>query len=261
MTDLREQLETMDGHAALLLQQNESLEQDLLAARTVQRFMLPPEMQSTPHYEIAQLYQPLRHIGGDFVDTLVRPDHSVVALIADITGHGVAAAMIFAMLKLAFTRHAPGAKGPAELLSLIERDLAGNLPGGKFVTALAVVADASGAVFSSAGHPLPILMRAGAAQQCACASGFPLLIAPETPHTEEARVELQPRDRLMLLTDGTLEAAGADDQRNSAEALRGALHQHAQLDGLSFLQAVYESLFFGELVFHDDVTLLSLMRR
>ena len=247
------------GHAGLLLKQAEEMEYELLSARAVQRFMLPPERQTLGRYDISQMYQPLHHIGGDFVDVLARPDGSVMLMLGDIAGHGVPAAMTFAMLKLAFVRHAPDAAGPADLLNRVQKDLADRLPGGAFVTAMTALlsADATHARVASAGHPNPILLRAGQGTQVKVESSFPLLVAPEIAYEDEAQLTLAPADRLVFLTDGTLEAQGADGQRNSAAALLASLEKHTARTGPAFLQAVYETLFFGDMVFHDDVTLVT----
>jgi len=248
--------EQFDEHAAMqLLSRAEALEEELMAARAVQRFLLPPELQTEGRYTLRHLYQPLHHVGGDFVDTAIRADGTVALLIADVSGHGVAAALSTALIKTSFMRHAGDAGGPAELLADIHRDLEGLMRFGRFITAEAIILHGDHGVLASAGHPLPLLLRGGKVTDLDLPTGMPLL-AGDGPLPEESRIELLPGDHLMLYTDGLVEAQRIDGDRTDVSVVIKALECLLGQPGTDMPRDLYEGLLFGDMNFTDDVAIV-----
>lgn len=256
---LREQEERIEQSvAAHLLREKERMEEELFQARAVQRFMLPPEIQTHDAYKIAYVYHPFDHVGGDFLDTVQRDDGKLVVMIADVSGHGVAAALTSAMIKASFLRHAAKATGPGDMLTRIDRDLRSTMRCGRFCTALAGFLDlpTRSLVLASAGHPMPLLMRDGAISTIELESNYPLFTGEDSPYIDLHFGQMQSKDRLLLFTDGLIEAMRSNGDMLSTEDLSKAVGT-CPVDS-DFAHCVFESLLFSDLVFKDDVTLAAL---
>jgi sigma-B regulation protein RsbU (phosphoserine phosphatase) len=254
-------LSTVDVEEALsahLLRQSQHMENELLQARAVQRYLLPPEVQEHPAFRTAFVYHPLHHVGGDFLDTHLRPDGTLILMIGDVSGHGMAAALTSAMLKTAFVRHADSATSPGHLLSSMERELTGTIRCGRFVTALVLWFNTHTRelILTSAGHPSPLLMRGGSVRPLVLGSELPLCTGETVDYSNVARTTLHPGDRILLMTDGVLEATRANGHMLADHELTDVVNA-CPVDS-NFAACVFESLFFSDLIFKDDVTLLAL---
>jgi len=243
-----------------LLQRSEEMEQDLMAARAVQRFLLPPEYQNHGTHRVAHLYQPLHHIGGDFLDVAAHKAGQTILMIGDVSGHGVAAAMSSAMLKTVFVRHATATAEPGEVLTRADQDLAGMVRFGRFITALVATFDPATRTvkLASAGHPPPLLLRGSEAQSITMENDLPLLTGETPLYATTASVTLQPHDRLLLYTDGVIEAVRGDGELLGIEGLKDLVTRRHMRTGTAFLEAMFQDLFFGDCIFNDDVSFLCL---
>jgi phosphoserine phosphatase RsbU/P len=255
-----------------LLERNEEMEQDLMAARAVQRFLLPPENQDFTTHRVSHVYQPLHHIGGDFLDVAQGPSGQRILRLADVSGHGVPAAMSSAMLKTVFVHHAAAGGDPGQILTSIDHELQGLVRFGRFITALVAAYDPVGRTvqLASAGHPQPLLIRGDQATIVEMETELPLLTGATPQYLTAATLQLQPQDRLLLYTDGVTESTSVGRRSSSAadpcqtlgmlgvEGLIAAARRVAAQPGPAFLEALFNQLFFGDLVFGDDVTLLCL---
>ncbi|MBV9405925.1 MAG: SpoIIE family protein phosphatase, partial [Acidobacteriaceae bacterium] len=135
------------------------VEQELSTARRIQFAILP---ESAPEFEgvrVAMLYRPMTSVAGDFYDFQVSGDLLTI-LVADVSGHGVPAALVSSMLKVCFTAQRRNASNPAAILSGLAGMLGGSL-GGQYVTAACATIDRKARMitYSGAGHPPSILAR------------------------------------------------------------------------------------------------------
>ncbi len=255
-----EDADVTPGASRQLLERTEEMEQDLMAARAVQRFLMPPEFQDFGTHRMAYLYHPLHHIGGDFLDVAQHPSGQTLFMVADVSGHGVAAAMSSAMLKTVFIRHAATSTDPGEILTRIDHELDGMVRFGRFITALVVAYDPAKRMvkLASAGHPPPLLVRGGAATVVKMETELPLLTGETPQYVTAATIQLQPKDRLLMYTDGVIEVARKSDSMLGVEGLIELANQVAKPTGPAFLEALFTQLFFGEFVFRDDVSFMCL---
>ncbi|HUO10337.1 MAG TPA: PP2C family protein-serine/threonine phosphatase [Phycisphaerae bacterium] len=258
MLDNQAAVDVESAVSAHLMRESQKMEEELLQARSVQRYLLPPEVQEQAAYRTAFVYHPLHHVGGDFLDTLVRPDGKLVLMIADVSGHGMAAALSSAMLKTAFMRHAGAASGPGNLLTLIDGELQKTVRFGRFVTAMVAWFDIQTRRLSvaSAGHPPALLMRNGQVSLVEAEPQLPLFTGGGVQYPDAPGIQLQNGDRVLLMTDGVLEATRSSGEMITAEELTKVVSS-CPMDG-NFAACVFESLFFSDLVFNDDVSLLAL---
>jgi phosphoserine phosphatase RsbU/P len=193
---------------------------ELELARRIQLSILPAAFPTSAHFHVAARYVPMTSVAGDFYDFLSVSDTQAGILIADVSGHGVPAALIASMVKMAATSQRASAADPAALLTGMNAALAGNTQS-QFVTAAYVHLDAIRAElrYSAAGHPAMLLLRDGQVFEIV-ENGFMLAVTSVAAFSN-ATQPLIPGDRLVLHTDGLLEA------RNTARELYGEDRLHA----------------------------------
>jgi len=244
-----------------LLERNREMHRDLAAARSVQRFLLPPQRQNGKGFTIWHYYHPVDVIGGDFLDAHIRPDGSLAAVVADVSGHGASAALSSAMVKTVFQTAAASAAGPEDLLSSLQQGLGPAIANGQFITAAAAVYDPHQrlAQLASAGHPYPILLREGNAELIETVHDLPLLIEPDQMYSRRTPLEMRKGDRLLWYTDGAIEAADPGGKMLDAAGLMEMLRAEAMLAAESLLPSLFRKIrSFAQGRLHDDIALVCL---
>ena len=198
---------------------------ELALAARLQMGLLPglPGLASGLRY--THRYLPAEGIGGDIYNIVPLPDHSVAFMIADVSGHGVTAALISAMVKTYFESQLRFGQGPLAWAQAMNRDLARSTLSEQFATAfLARLDPASHTMqYVSAGHPAPLLIHHGAAGgrnhiSILSSKGFMLGIEEDLPFTEKV-CPFEEGDRLVFYTDGLLEVEREDRQFLGEEGL------------------------------------------
>ncbi len=219
----------------------EHAQSELAAARSVQELMIPREKLDTPGYEVDSIYNPANEVGGDFFHVQPLSDGSLLVVIGDVAGHGLKAAMNVSMLMGALRRIPE--RSPAKILEALNRVLTGSE---SLTTCQAILFGPNGElVISSAGHLFPYLNS----QEIVLPGGLPLGAVPEVSY-DEVRLYLHPGDRLLLLSDGVVEA------RRSTGELFGFDRVH----NLSNQTAFYIADAAKEFGQEDDITVLTVRR-
>ncbi|HXJ90261.1 MAG TPA: PP2C family protein-serine/threonine phosphatase [Candidatus Binatia bacterium] len=209
-------------------QQLADIQKELEVARRIQLSILPAEFPASGTFQIAARYIPMTSVAGDFYDYVLADDSRAGLLIADVSGHGVPAALIASMVKLAATSQRSQAEDPAALLLGMNSALRGNTQS-QFVTAAYVYLDAKAKVFrySAAGHPPMLLLREGKVLEIA-ENGL-MLGAFDFASYQTRSDSLQPGDRLLLYTDGIVEAANSAGEFFGQENLSNLLQETSAL--------------------------------
>lgn len=189
-----------------------AINKELQIANQIQSSILPRDVPHIAGLEIVARYVPMSAVAGDFYDFLVVDERRVGILIADVTGHGVPAALIASMLKVAFAGQTAHAEDPALVLAGLNRALCGKFEE-HFVTAAYVFVDLDKFVlrYAGAGHP-PLLFaprtnengRDSDSREVE-ANGLMLGLFPEATYSF-VEIQLDEGDRVLLFTDGILEA-------------------------------------------------------
>lgn len=232
----------------------------------VQQALLPRRTPVVPGLDIATSYLTSDVAGGDYYDVQPLPDGRWGFVIADASGHGAGAATVMAMFRAILHCAPRGLTSPADVLRFVDDRLSASDLEGMFVTAFLGIYDpANGRVeYSNAGHPPPRWKRGrdGSVHEVEGAASFPLAIDPSVERTD-GMVTLEPRDTIVLFTDGISEAF--DPARKSmfgVEGLDAALETcTGQPDCVveSVHRALYE--FTRARTRDDDQTLLAIRRR
>jgi sigma-B regulation protein RsbU (phosphoserine phosphatase) len=232
-----------------------AVQKELEVAQEIQRSILPGDFPASAHFRVAARYAPMRTVAGDFYDFLLPGDGEAGLLIADVSGHGVPAALIASMVKLAAASQRAHAADPAALLAGMNRALCGNTQS-QFVTAAYVHLDAATAVmrYAAAAHPPMLLLRDGDATRIV-ENGL-MLGAFEAAEYQTAEHPLQPGDRLLLYTDGLLEAANERREEFGMERLTALLQQTRTLAQEPAADLILTTVQRWSATQDDDLTLL-----
>jgi hypothetical protein len=214
---------------------------ELAAARSVQELMIPQEKIQTPGFEVDSIYNPANEVGGDFFHVQPIEDGGLLVILGDVAGKGLKAAMNVSMLMGALRRISE--RSPARILESLNRVLTGSE---SFTTCQAAWFRANGeVVLANAGHLPPYLNS----QEVFVPGGLPLGVLPEVSY-EEVHLYLHPGDRLLLMSDGVVEA------RHPSGELFGFDRVH-NLSGQSAFYIADAAKAFGQ---EDDITILTIRR-
>jgi sigma-B regulation protein RsbU (phosphoserine phosphatase) len=210
--------------AADLARANEQIDREARQVGELQRALLPASVPQVAGLEIATSYEPTGRAGGDSYDVFQLNPGRWCMLIGDASGHGLAAAVVMAIVQAVLHAHPAGAAGPAALLAHANRQLCDKQIGGFFTAFLGVFEPASRRLtYANAGHPPPLLKRAGGGSVRALvgALSYPLGI-DDAEKFGEAAVTLEPGDNVLLYTDGITEARDPSGDEFSPERLTRA---------------------------------------
>jgi len=185
---------------------------ELDMAGRVQKSLVPLTPPPIPGYGVSVFYQPTSEVGGDFAELQPRPDGKILVGIADVTGHGIPAALSTAMAKAQFFLSARENQPLAILFERLQQTVVETLKKRRFMTVFAGILDPVTHEFewSPAGHPFPVLRRPDGTIRELGESYTQIGFKSRHPRPVD-RFVFQPGDTLFLFTDGLPEAT---DQRN-----------------------------------------------
>jgi sigma-B regulation protein RsbU (phosphoserine phosphatase) len=199
-------------------QQLALLHQELEVAKRIQLSILPTGFPASEHFTVAARYAPMTAVAGDFYEFLSTVGPRAGLFVADVSGHGVPAALIASMVKMAINSQRQNAPSPERLMAGVNEALCGNTQG-QFVTAAYVFLDADRGelCYAAAGHPPMLLLRQGQVSAIE-ENGLLMGVFSSAPYTSTKRA-LGQGDRLLLYTDGVIEAANGGEEEFGQERL------------------------------------------
>jgi sigma-B regulation protein RsbU (phosphoserine phosphatase) len=184
-----------------------SIENELEIARNIQKSILPGTVPELEKATVTAEYHPMTSVAGDFYEFVVVDRHRAGILVADVSGHGVPAALIASMIKVAMQSVVDHADDPGQVLRGLNRVLSSQLRG-QFVTAAYVWLDIGKgrARYSAAGHPPLLYWRAATGElQRIESNGLLFGVLPDSEYPVR-EFDLEAGDCLLLYTDGVVEA-------------------------------------------------------
>jgi serine phosphatase RsbU (regulator of sigma subunit)/CHASE1-domain containing sensor protein/anti-sigma regulatory factor (Ser/Thr protein kinase) len=241
-----------------------SVEQELGTARSIQHALLPKDLPKLEGWKIAYRYQPAREVGGDFYDFLRLDDGRVGLVIGDVSGKGIAAALVMANTQSVLRAVARrGNVAPGRVLAEANEVLYAYIPSGTFVTCFYGVLDLENGrlVYANAGHDPPYSQRGGDEQELR-ARGMPLGLMPDMPYEEKEAV-LAAGDDLLLYSDGLVEAHDTKGDMFGFPRLRRLIMAQSTGSGEELIDVLLAELtsFTGtDAEQEDDITLVTLER-
>ena len=241
-----------------------SAEQELRMARRIQHALLPKDLPELEGWQIAYHYQPAREVGGDFYDFLRFEDGQVGLVIGDVSGKGMAAALVMANTQ-SVLRAVARRRGitPGQVLEEANELMCAYIPPNTFVTCFyGVLEPKSGRlVYANAGHDLPYLRRRNEHAEEIRARGMPLGLMPGMVYEEDEAV-LAVGDDLLFYSDGLVEAHDLQGEMFGFPRLQGLIEAHRSTDSSlnDFLLSELTRFTGKNWDQEDDITLVSLGR-
>jgi predicted permease len=220
--------------------EQETLRRDIALASDVQRRLLPEAPPRSECVDFAAISVPARRIGGDYYDFVELRDRGIGIALADVSGKGVAAALIMSVVQASLRIISSEGDVPSpRLVARMNQFIYRSTPSSKYATFFYAQLDEHGRQlrYVNAGHNAPYLVRAGRRSTAASApleieqlsvGGTVVGMFPDMEY-EEATVELWPGDVLLVFTDGVPEAHNPEDEEFGDERLQQLLRQTAHL--------------------------------
>jgi serine phosphatase RsbU (regulator of sigma subunit) len=216
---------------------------ELEMARQIQLSLLPQETPDLHGLEIEARYLPMSSVAGDFYDFLLVDEKHIGILIADVSGHGLASALIASMLQSAFAAQASNACDPSKVLLGLNRALHGKFQN-QYVTAAYLFVDTEKGMVTYAGaaHPPVLLWQSKTGVVVECLQNG-LMLGPFLDASySETRFSLEEGDKILLVTDGIVETANSSGDQFGMERLRQFVESNHSLPVSRFADALLDEL-------------------
>jgi sigma-B regulation protein RsbU (phosphoserine phosphatase) len=237
-----------------------SVENELAIARDIQSSILPSGSPGLEGLRISAAYHPMTAVAGDFYEFVPVDQNCMGFLMADVSGHGVPAALIAAMIKIAMQSASPFADNPGAVLSSLNRSLSGQIRG-QFVSACYLLVDiGSGkALYSAAGHPPLIRWREGRLERIE-SNGIVIGVIPN-PDYPVREFLIYPGDRFLLYTDGVVEPENISGESFGDLRLEQVIRSNHELPPHKLLDELLEEIRRWQPASRpqqDDITILAI---
>lgn len=209
------------------LQRLVQIDKDLALAHALQKSLLSSKYNEDEKIRIIGFSQNLESVGGDYFDHTKDSMGNWAILIADVSGHGISSAMVAAMSKMAFVGAGPYLQFPARVFHLMNRHLVGKTKN-LFITASYLFIDTESytVTFSNAGHPSFLLIRDRENEvKHLTAKGKPLGLFTHQSY-EEQILSIQPKDKLLLYTDGIFDLLNEEGESFGEDRLKSLLWEY-----------------------------------
>jgi phosphoserine phosphatase RsbU/P len=226
-----------------LAQQLAAMKSELETARQIQLSILPREMPKLAGLDIAARYIPMTEVAGDFYDFIVVDDKRLGAFVGDVSGHGMPAALISSMLKIALAAQAPVASDPAKVMAGLNLALCGKFQG-HFVTAAYIFLDLEKKIIRYAGAGHPPLVLCGETSCVARSVEENGLMLGAFSFASYTSVEMPFHEGMwaLLYTDGILEMSNRAGEEFGIERLTQFTGTHGGLTADGFVEGLFQHL-------------------
>ena len=203
------------------IEQTEQLyAKELAQAATIQMGLLPAKAPTVTGYSLGGFNVPCRTVGGDYYDFIDFPDGQLATIVGDVSGKGLAAALMMTSLQARCQILFDGASSLAGDVGRLNSAVTKNCPAGKFITFFIGVLNPQSGEFTycNAGHNPPVIVRAGGKIETLPGGGVVLGILPIYTYDQQT-VNLEPGDVAVLYSDGVTEKISQlIEMRNSANS-------------------------------------------
>jgi sigma-B regulation protein RsbU (phosphoserine phosphatase) len=232
------------------------IEHELKIAREIQLSIIPSRVPASLNFKAVARYIPKCAVAGDFYDFVVMDDHQVGLFVADVNGHGVPAALIASMVKLAIDAQRDNLfNSPDALLCEVNRLLCRNSQSQLVTAAYAYLnSNTSELLYSAAGHPPMLLLRHG--EVTAIEENGLLLAAFPTASYQTLRLRLYPNDRILLYTDGITEATNKDGMEFGIDRLAELLEESTTISIAELADRIVAAVSQWSDTQQDDLTVV-----
>jgi len=245
-----------------LYEKNQLIKRELEAAKKIQQYIIPSEFSYIDYPAISGVYLPIDDIGGDFFDCIRISEEKKAFMIADVTGHGIPAALTMTMSKMLFSIYAGRFNGSAELMKEVNQSLRGTLLDTQYITAFYAVYDSreKKLTFTNAGHPRGLYYRASKEKVMALDTFGLFLGISDSVRYEEKSIYVNSGDRLFLYTDGISELKNSRGEEFGEQGLAKFIRENNHNRGENFNSSLLKTVnsFSKDSVRNDDLAFLNI---
>jgi phosphoserine phosphatase RsbU/P len=240
------------------------VQQDLDAARAIQRSLLPQQMSEISGYSVAVRSSACYEVGGDYVDIVSLPDGGEIMVVADVAGKGLASAIVATSFRSAFRAMSLAGLPLAELAAKMNQHHYGEGQEARrrYVTAIFLKLDPQAHTIEvvNAGHNPGFLISEDKSVHEIEASGTPIGLVPMMEYTSET-LAFPPGARLLFYTDGLTEVFHGEDEYGP-ERLLATFRECKSQDCTAILKVLWQQLaeFSRGEPQQDDMSALALVR-
>jgi sigma-B regulation protein RsbU (phosphoserine phosphatase) len=235
------------------------MSQDLQLARRIQTNLLPERPLVREGYAMCGKVQAAEETGGDYFDFFVTRDDKLVMAVGDVSGHGVAAALIMAGARAYLRGFAESSSSPGTILRRVNRALGQDTADDMFMSMFICVLDPHTRDFhyANAGHTRPVLLHASSSEtEDYRVTGVALGVEGDSDYEERGPFKLGPGDTIVMFSDGLTELRNGDEQYGRARVIE-SIKRHSSGTAPELLEGVFDDAVgwsSGEERHADDVT-------
>jgi len=239
----------------------EKNKKELEAARTIQEKLLPEKLPQNDILQAFAFYIPVEEVSGDYYDLFMLSEGVYAVFIADVSGHGVSAALIMSAAKILLKTIASANLPPAQTLRKVNEELVNHIPANRFMTAFYAIIDTNSRkmTYTCAGHcPILLFNKQSKEYLQFQSDGFSLGMFPELDLPNHEYYYKKNENRLVLYTDGIVDCFNKEKTQFSLIRLKSIIAKTLEMSGDKVVSEVMESVrnFMGTRSSEDDLTLL-----
>ena len=239
---------------------NSKIDEELQVARDIQLSIVGTPEFTNKDIKVYSKIELANKLGGDYYDIKVVDNRKILGTIADVSGHGVASSLIVMMIKSLLNTQGSGFWTPAELMDIFHESLFGSMPIGYFVVMhhFSYEPETRKFTFSNCGfHDIVILRKNKRELEFETTRNFAVGFIEEIEFLEKELI-LDPGDKIVIYTDGFIEAVNQDDEMFSEERLFNSLKNNYDLSAQYILKRIFEDRkeFIGDAIPDDDTTVM-----
>lgn len=259
LKETKEHLEIVNRRLELF---RRNITKELIQARRAQRFILPKCLPHTEHVRFVAKFEPIVEIGGDFFDVVELDENIYGILIADVTGHGIPAALLTFVSSNAFKNSAFGTFSSADVMKSTNAMLYEKMPDNTFVSMFYAIynANTEQLSYTQAGHPPGLIIRPSTDEIIPLTTNGLLIgiFSQNDVHFEEKQISLMSGDKVLLYTDAIIETADVNNNYFGVERLISFVKDRQELEMEHLMEELYEFglKYSGKETYEDDFTML-----
>ena len=257
--DLVKVNEKLNETHAELQKAHQSLKADLQAASLIQQQLLPTSFPKGLS-DVFATYKANLYVSGDYYDCYELNNNVIAFVVADVSGHGSAAAMLMSMFKIMLKSSPYNGISPAQTLKAINETLVTEVDSGKFITVFYAIwlKNTNEFIYTSAGHnPMPIMNKQTGEIELLKSSGFFIGMMPDIK-VQDRVLKLNGEYRISLYTDGINEATNSAKEQFGHDRILKLMKETATKSSKEFVDALLQDVdnFCGREELTDDATIL-----
>lgn len=230
----------------------------MVKARQIQQ-NLRPDLTHLRGLDVAELFEPADDVGGDYYDVISLPEDRYLLCVADVSGHGVPAAMAATLLKAFVSEAAKKTSSPAEILTVVNKRYCEYIMQGHFATMTLLVIDPTKKrmTYANAGHELPFV-QLGNEPPVRLSFGDLILGVEEETHYNEETISLGDSVRIVIVSDGVTEAFNPSEEQYGTKRIEQLMEAVMTANACDLVEQLARSLnaFRDGRKAFDDTTLL-----